>query len=80
MCMLVEVEIRKREASRMRKKIAIDGELTARTTKLSGFSTKKETVETGLRLLARLKQQAQVRRARGKLKWEGDLSKMRRDR
>lgn len=64
----------------MRTNIAIDDELMARAMRLSGLSTKKETVETGLRLLVSLKQQAQVRRARGKLRWEGDLSKMRRNR
>ncbi|OGW62021.1 MAG: transcription regulator of the Arc/MetJ class [Nitrospirae bacterium RBG_16_64_22] len=64
----------------MRTNIAIDDDLMARAMKLSGLATKRETVETGLRLLVRLKQQTQVRRARGKLRWEGDLSEMRRDR
>ncbi|MBI3392574.1 MAG: type II toxin-antitoxin system VapB family antitoxin [Nitrospirae bacterium] len=64
----------------MRTNIAIDDDLMAQAMKLSGLATKRETVETGLRLLVRLKQQTQVRRARGKLRWEGDLSEMRRDR
>jgi Arc/MetJ family transcription regulator len=45
--------------------------------KLSGFKTKKETVEEGLKLLIALKTQAKIRKYRGKLSWEGDLDKMR---
>jgi hypothetical protein len=35
--------------------------------------------EEGLRLLVRLKEQEQIRAARGKLTWDGDLDAMRRD-
>jgi hypothetical protein len=37
-------------------------------------------VEEGLRTLVRLQRQAGIRRLRGKLAWQGDLDKMRRDR
>ena len=47
--------------------------------KASGLTTKRETVEAGLRLLVKLKAQQRVRRYRGKLRWEGDLERMRRD-
>jgi hypothetical protein len=42
--------------------------------------TKREAVETALRLMVGLKQQEGIRRLRGKLKWEEDLEAMRRDR
>jgi len=63
----------------MRTNIVIDDELIAEAMKLSGARTKREAVEDSLRLMVRLKRQEQVRRARGKLKWIGDLDAMRRD-
>jgi Arc/MetJ family transcription regulator len=64
----------------MRTNIVIDDKLMAKAMKLAGTKTKRETVEESLRLLIRLRQQENVRRMRGKLHWEGDLEKMRRDR
>jgi len=63
----------------MRTNIVIDDELMARALKLSGLQTKREAVEAGLQLLIRLTQQGRVRKARGKLRWEGSLDQMRRD-
>jgi Arc/MetJ family transcription regulator len=63
----------------MRTNIIIDDTLMNEALKLSGYKTKKETVEEGLRLLIALKSQARVRKYRGKLKWDGDLEKMRAD-
>ncbi len=51
-----------------------------RAMRASGASTKREAVERGLNLLVELKRQELIRRHRGKLKWEGDLDAMRRDR
>ena len=48
--------------------------------RVSGATTKRETVELGLKLLVRLKQQEKIRSLRGKLRWEGSLDAMRRDR
>lgn len=64
----------------MRTNIVIDEKLMARAQKLSGCATKRETVEAGLELLVRTKGQAHIRKARGKLRWSGDLDTMRRDR
>jgi Arc/MetJ family transcription regulator len=47
--------------------------------KVSGLATKRETVEAGLRLLVQLKRQQGIRKYRGKLRWEGNLERMRRD-
>lgn len=63
----------------MRTNIIIDDTLMNQALLVSGYKTKKETVEEGLRLLIALKNQAKARNFRGKLNWEGDLEKMRTD-
>lgn len=63
----------------MRTRIVIDDKLMAATRKATGLKTKREAVEKGLRTLLRLKQQAELRKLRGKHVWEGDLDAMRRD-
>jgi Arc/MetJ family transcription regulator len=45
--------------------------------KATGFKTKKEAVEEGLKLLVRRNQQQEIRRLRGSLQWEGDLDELR---
>lgn len=64
----------------MRTNILIDDKLMRETLRVTGLSTKREAVETGLRTLLRLSRQAQIRQLRGKLHWEGDLDAMRSDR
>jgi len=65
----------------MRTNIVIDDQLMKRAMRVSGASTKRETVQRGLELMVRLAEQERlVRSARGKLHWEGDLAAMRRDR
>lgn len=63
----------------MRTNIIIDDELMEEALGISGLKTKKETVELALRLLISLRKQANIRKFRGKLNWEGDLDKMRLD-
>lgn len=63
----------------MRTNIEIDDELMTKAMTLSGHRTKRETVEAALALLVRLKSQEQIRNARGKLRWEGDLEALRVD-
>lgn len=63
----------------MRTNINIDEDLMDEAMKASGLTTKRETVEAGLRLLVQLKRQQRIRSYRGKLRWEGDLERMRRD-
>jgi Arc/MetJ family transcription regulator len=63
----------------VRTNIEIDDDLMDEALKVSGLATKRETVEAGLRLLVRLKRQQGIRKYRGKLRWEGDLDRMRRD-
>ena len=58
----------------------IDDKLMRDTLRATGLKTKREAVEQGLRTLLRLSRQAEIRRFRGKLDWQGDLSAMRSDR
>jgi Arc/MetJ family transcription regulator len=64
----------------MRTNIIIDDQLMADALKATGLNTKKEAVELGLKTLVRLKNQERIRKYRGKLSWEGDLSEMRKTR
>lgn len=59
--------------------IEIDEKLTEEAMKASGLTTTKATVEEGLRLILTLKKQKWIKEFRGKMKWEGDLDKMRSD-
>jgi Arc/MetJ family transcription regulator len=64
----------------MRTNIVIDDRLMKSAMRASGAATKREAVEKGLKLLLRLEQQKKIRTLRGKVRWEGDLDAMRRDR
>lgn len=64
----------------MRTNIVIDNSLMRQAMKATGLSTKKAVVEEGLRLLIKVKGQEGIRRFRGKIAWEGDLSAMRESR
>jgi len=63
----------------MRTNIVIDDELMRETLRVTGFKTKRDAVEEGLRTLVRLQKQAGIRKFRGKLQWKGDLDAMRKD-
>jgi Arc/MetJ family transcription regulator len=64
----------------MRTNIDIDNRLMAEAQRLSGLSTKKQTVEQALRLMVRLRRQHEVGAAFGKYRWTGDLAKSRKGR
>jgi Arc/MetJ family transcription regulator len=63
----------------MRTNIVIDDKLMKETLRLTGLKTKREAVELGLRTVVRLHKQDDIRRFRGKFKWQGDLDEMRTD-
>jgi Arc/MetJ family transcription regulator len=63
----------------MRTNIVIDDALMAEALEATGLATKREAVELGLKTLVRLHRQADIRRFRGKLNWQGDLDAMRTD-
>jgi len=64
----------------LRTNIVIDDKLMRDALRATGLKTKRETVERGLQILLRLSKQAEIRRFRGKLQWQGDLDAMRSDR
>lgn len=63
----------------MRTNIVIDDKLMKETLRLTGLRTKREAVELGLRTVVRLRRQEDIRRFKGKLKWQGTLDAMRTD-
>ena len=58
----------------MRTNIDIDDDLMAQAMRAGPYSTKKDAVEAGLRLLARQAAYREILKWRGKLHWEGDES------
>ncbi|MGO9242462.1 MAG: type II toxin-antitoxin system VapB family antitoxin [Bryobacteraceae bacterium] len=63
----------------MRTNIVIDDKLMRDALRATGLKTKRDAVDLGLRTLLRLSKQAQIRRLRGKIRWQGDLNAMRTD-
>ena len=64
----------------MRTNIEIDDALMKEAQKASGHATKKKTVEEALRLMVKLRRQADARKGFGKIPWCGDLAQSRRGR
>ncbi|MFN0023852.1 MAG: type II toxin-antitoxin system VapB family antitoxin [Parvularculaceae bacterium] len=64
----------------MRTNIEIDDKLISKVMKAGAFRTKREAVAEALRSYLLLQAQRDIIKYRGKLKWEGDLDAMRRDR
>jgi Arc/MetJ family transcription regulator len=56
-----------------------DDKLMRDTLRATGLKTKREAVELGLQTLLNLSKQAEIRRLRGKLDWQGNLNAMRTD-
>jgi Arc/MetJ family transcription regulator len=63
----------------MRTNIVIDDKLMRDTLRATGLKTKRDAVDQALRTLLRLRRQAEIRRFRGKLDWQGDLNALRSD-
>ena len=61
----------------MRTNIILDDELIQRARQLTGIKTKREVVQEALRILIQLREQTDVRKLRGKLRWEGNLDEQR---
>jgi Arc/MetJ family transcription regulator len=64
----------------MRTNIEIDDELMSQAMAAAGLSTKRATVEEGLRLLVRIRRQAEALAALKGSGWVGDLDEMRQGR
>ena len=63
----------------MRTNIVIDDNLMQAALQITGLNTKKDVVEEALKLLVQVKKQSNLKKLKGKLKWEGDLEEMRTD-
>lgn len=63
----------------MRTNLVIDDALMEEALEVSGLKTKKDVVEAGLRLIVSINKQKKLKKLKGKLKWEGNLEKMRSD-
>ncbi len=63
----------------MRTNVVIEDKLMEDTLRATGLKTKREAVELGLQTLLRISKQAEIRKFRGKLHWQGDLDAMRTD-
>ena len=63
----------------MRTNVVIENELMERALSIGGYKTKKATIAAGLKLLVQFKSQEKLRSLRGKIRWQGDLEKMRTD-
>ncbi len=61
----------------MRTNIDIDDTLMKKALASTGSKTKKEVVETALRLLVQIRGQEGLRALKGTVQWEGDLHEMR---
>ena len=63
----------------MRTNIVLDDKLVGEAQRLTGIKTKRDLVEA-VRTLKRIRRQARIRDLEGKLRWEGDLSALRKGR
>ncbi len=77
MCMIMNNDTHYIQEVSMRTNIVIDDRLMSEALQVSGYKTKKEAVEEGLKLLIAMRKQAKIREMRGKLSWEGNLDAMR---
>jgi len=59
---------------RTRTNIEIDNRLMRQALRTGEGRTKRAVVEAGLQLLVQTHAQARIRRLRGKIRWEGDLT------
>jgi Arc/MetJ family transcription regulator len=64
----------------MRTKIEIDDELLQQAMRSAGVWNKEAVVEAGLRLLMETHDQTGIRQLRGKVRWRGNLTSLRRGR
>ncbi len=60
--------------------IDIDEEIFAKAKRLTGLSKKVDVVNYALKKLVEQKEIEKILELKGKVKWEGDLEEMRRDR
>jgi Arc/MetJ family transcription regulator len=77
MCIIGDIDTHR--GWQMRTNVVINDDLMESALRTSGIKTKKEAIEEGLKLLVQMKSQEKIKGFRGKLKWTGNLDKMRVD-
>jgi Arc/MetJ family transcription regulator len=65
---------------RMKTHIELDDALLDEVLKLGGFTTKKAAVNAALAEYVKTMKRRELLAMRGKIRWEGDLDELRRDR
>jgi Arc/MetJ family transcription regulator len=60
--------------------VVLDEELISRAKELTGIKTTRGVILEALAVLVQLREQAEVRALRGRLRWEGDLATLRESR
>lgn len=63
---------------KMRTNVELDEKLLRRVMELTGAKTFRQALHVGLQTVVNLHAQGEVKALRGKLRWEGDLQKLRR--
>lgn len=63
----------------MRTNIVIRDNLMSQALRVTGYKTKREIVAAGLDLSVKMASQQKIHTARGKIYWDSDLDRMRRD-
>ena len=61
-----------------RTNIVIDDKLLKAAKNILGTKTKRETIEKALQKIVNLEEQVEIKKLRGKLRWEGNLQESRR--
>ena len=64
----------------MRTNIEIEDELIQKALRLSGLKTKRAVVEAGLRMLIQVREQEEILKLAGKVRWQGNLDESRQGR
>jgi len=63
-----------------RTNIVLDEKLVGKGMRLTGIATQKALIDYALRELVRRKEQKSILKLKGKIRWEGDLDKLRANR
>jgi Arc/MetJ family transcription regulator len=77
MCKKSNIFVYRKEVIQMRTNVEIDDTLIKQAMALTNSKTKKEVVDLALRELVYQRKRRSILQYRGKMKWKGDLNKMR---
>lgn len=77
MCNFSNILVYRKEVIQMRTNVEIDDTLIKQAMELTDSKTKKQVVDLALRELINQRKRRSILQYRGKMKWKGDLNKMR---